>query len=391
MPYYPQWRVSEPYKRALRRRELHNGVNILRSWSWIPKRLTSVKRIIFEATFLTGNLVMALSAGKPDLLLVESPPLGLGLTAAFLKRLWGVPFVYDVMDLQPDAAADLGMLHDGMLMRSLYRLEKFAYDEAALVSTLTEGMRRRILEKSIAPDKVTLFAARADPALLQLQRGKGNGSKTFVRTHGLEGKFVVLYTGNMGVKQGLDVILSAARLSQSRPEIVYLFAGDGAVRRDIEFRAAALRLANVKFLPVQPRDQLFQMLSAVDICLITQQRTVADVVFPSRTATFLAAGCPVVASVNAGSAVASILEQCGAGVVVAPEEPEPLFEAISSLQDDSLKRREMSNAGRRFAQEHWDERTILPGMESELLLLTKPHFDRGVERTSVPGYQRRIQ
>ena len=248
------------------------------------------------------------------------------------------------MDLQPDAAADLGMLHDGILMRSLYRLEKFAYNQADLVSTLTEGMRRRILEKSIAPDKVTLFAARADSALLQLKRGAGGES--FRRTYGLEGKFVVLYTGNMGVKQGLDVIVSAAQLSQDRPEVVYLFAGDGAVRKDTESRAAALRLANVKFLPVQPREQLFQMLTAADLCLITQQRTVADIVFPSKTATFMAAGCPVVASVNAGSAVASILEQSSAGVVVAPEEPVRLFEAITSLQDDSRRRGEMCEAGR---------------------------------------------
>src|ERR1700693_4566940 len=95
MPYYPQWQVSDPYKRALWRRELHKGVKILRSWSWIPRQLTSMKRMIFEATFLMGNLIAALSAGKPDLLLVVSPPLGLGLTAGFLKRIWKIIFFFD--------------------------------------------------------------------------------------------------------------------------------------------------------------------------------------------------------------------------------------------------------------------------------------------------------
>ena len=387
LPYYPQWQVCEPYKRDFWRRESHNGVDILRSWSWIPKHVTSMKRIIFEATFLAGNLIAALSVGKPDILLVESPPLGLALTAGFLKRYWRIPFVYDVMDLQPDAAADLGMLGDGMLMRSLYRLEKFAYNDAALVSTLTDGMRRRILEKSIAPSKVTLFAARADSALLRLERG--SGGQTFCRTHGLEGKFVVVYTGNMGVKQGLRVILCAAQLSQDRPEINYLFAGDGAVRRDVESRAAALGLANVKFLPVQQREQLFQMLAAADLCLITQQRTVADIVFPSRTATFMAAGCPIIASVNSSSAVASILEKSGAGLVVAPEEPAPLFNAITSLQGDFRKRSEMSEAGRRFAHEHWDENVILPKMESELLRVGRPDSDKNMESVSIPDLERR--
>jgi colanic acid biosynthesis glycosyl transferase WcaI len=387
LPYYPEWRVSEPYKNVLWRRELHNGVTILRSWSWIPKQLTSGKRIVFEASFLLGNLIAAVSSRKPDLLLIESPPLGLALTAGLLKRFWRIPFVYDVMDLQPDAAADLGMLSDGKLMRFLYRIEKFAYDQAALVSTLTEGMRRRILEKSIAPDKVTLFAARADSALLQLERDVE--SQPFRRTYGLEDKFVVLYTGNMGVKQGLDVILAAARLSLDRPGIVYIFAGDGAVRKATELRAAALRLTNVRFLPVQPRRQLFQMLAAADLCLITQQRCVADIVFPSRTATFMAAGCPVVASVNAGSAVASILEQCGAGLVVTPEEPLPLLEAILSLEGDARKRNNMSKAGRRFAKEHWDENVILPKMESELLCVAKPDSDRGLENTSILDFQRK--
>jgi colanic acid biosynthesis glycosyl transferase WcaI len=386
-PYYPQWQVSEPYRNALSRREYHNGVHIRRSWSWIPKKVTSAKRIIFEASFLMGNLIAALSAGKPELLMVESPPLGLAITAWFLKRCWGIPFVYDVMDLQPDAAADLGMLGDGVLMRYLYRLEKFAYDQAALVSTLTDGMRRRIANKSIAPDKVTLFAARADSELLQLRRDVEG--KSFRQTHGLEDKFVVLYTGNMGVKQGLDVILFAAQLSRDQRGVVYIFAGDGAVRKDTELRAAALGLRNVTFLPVQPREQLFQMLAAADLCLITQQRTVADIVFPSRTATFMAAGCPVVASVNAGSAVATILEQSGAGLVVAPEEPLPLLKAILSLECDARRRNEMSEAGRRFAREHWDEGVILPKMESELLCVAKLSITRDLEKTLIVDFQRK--
>jgi colanic acid biosynthesis glycosyl transferase WcaI len=322
-------------------------------------------------------------------LLIESPPLGLGLTAGFLKRVWKIPFVYDVMDLQPDAAADLGMLRDGPLMRSLYRLEKFAYNQAALVSTLTEGMRQRILTKSIAMGKVTLFPVRADSGLLKLHRGAdGEG---FRRTNELEGKFVVLYTGNMGVKQGLDVILHAARLSQEHPEIIYLFAGDGAVRREIEAQAAAMGLRNIKFLPVQPREELFRLLAAADLCLITQQRTVADIVFPSRTVTFMAAGSPIIASINAGSAVASILQQSGAGLVVAPEDPVRLFEAIASLQGDSFRRGEMSKAGRRFAHQNWDENVIFPKMESELLHFAKSDSDKDTEKLSILDFERRTQ
>lgn len=389
LPYYPQWRVHDPYTGTPWRRESHKGVTIIRSWSWIPRRVTSSRRIVFEATFLIGNLIAALRSGKPDLLLIESPPLGLGLTAGLLKRFWNIPFVYDVMDLQPDAAADLGMLRDGLFMRALYRLEKFAYDEAGLVATLTEGMRRRIIAKSIEPVKVTLFPTRADLELLQLRRGvDGEG---FRRTSGLAGKFIVLYTGNMGAKQGLEVILQAAQLSQECPEIVYLFAGDGAVRREIEARATAMALGNVRFLPVQPREQLFQILAAADLCLITQQRTVGDIVFPSRTVTFMAAGCPIIASINPNSAVADVLQQSGAGLVVDPENPVRLFHAIKNLQSDSVRRSEMSKAGRGFAHENWSESVIYPKMESRLLRLAGADGDKDRERLSILDLERRIQ
>ncbi len=105
----------------------------------------------------------------------------------------------------------------------------------------------------------------------------------------------------------------------------------------------------------------------------------------------MAAGCPVIASVNAASAVASMVEQSGAGLVVAPEEPEPLFEAITELQSDSGRRREMSEAGRRFAQEHWDEKTILLRMESELLRIANVKSDKSIKSSPALDFQRRIQ
>jgi glycosyltransferase involved in cell wall biosynthesis len=105
----------------------------------------------------------------------------------------------------------------------------------------------------------------------------------------------------------------------------------------------------------------------------------------------MAAGCPVIASLNSGSAVASILERSGAGLVVAPEEPLPLFEAIMALQIDSRRRSEMTHAGRRFAQEHWDEKVILPKMERELLRIAKSDSANDLENNSILDLQGRIQ
>lgn len=364
-PYYPQWRVADNYRGKFWFGESHNGVTIFRSWAWVPARLTSVKRILFETSFLAGNLLRALSADKPELILVESPPLGLAITARLLSRIWRVPFVFDVMDLQPDAAAELGMLRSGPLMRVLYWLERYAYKHAALISTITEGMRQRIIAKFIPPEKVTLFATHAESDLLSLRREELG--QRFRRRHGLDGKFIVTHSGNMGVKQGLDVILDAAELSLDRPEIVYLLVGDGAMRAELESQAAEKDLVNVWFLQVQPRQQFLEMLAAADVSLITQQRSVSDIVFPSKTATLMSAGCPIIASVNESCEVARVLKQSSAGLVLPPENPLALFDTITALQSNSRMRREMGEAGRRYAREHWDEDVVLAKLESELL------------------------
>ncbi len=363
-PYYPEWRVAEKYCGRVWQREKHNDVTILRSWAWIPAKVTSRKRMLFEASFLAFNLLRAYSAGRPDLLIIESPPLGLGFTAALLGSWWHVPFVYDVMDLQPDAAVDLGMLRPGSLMRWLYRLERLAYDRAALVSTLTGGMRDRIVAKGIAPEKVAVFGSGAAPDLFSVCRG--TGGEAFRHAHGLDNKFLVVHSGNMGIKQGLEVVLGAAELSRDAANVHYLLVGDGAARPVLQARAAELRLTNVSFLPVLARGTFLQMLAAADLSLITQQRTVSDIVFPSKTVTMLAAGSPVLASVSSQSEVARAVIESGGGMVLAPEDPRELSAAVLALQNEPGKLSAMSVAGRRYAREHWNDSKLLSLIESTL-------------------------
>jgi colanic acid biosynthesis glycosyl transferase WcaI len=378
-PYYPEWRVPEPYRGKLWQREERNGVTILRSWMFVPQVVNSKKRILHEASFLASSFARALASRRPDLIFAVSPPLGLALTASTLSRLWRVPFVFDVEDLQPDAAVELGMMKGQSLIRALYRVERLAYERASLVSTITEGMRQRILEKGIDqkggngkgtagkridPAKVVLFPSRSDSSLCTL-RDRIDGAD-FRQRHGLQDKLIVSHSGNMGVKQGLEVILEAAARSCQRPDIHYLFIGDGAMRPHLEEQARARSLNNVLFLPLLEAGDFRQMLAATGIALITQQRIVSNIVFPSKTVTLLSAGCPIVASVNSGSEVARVVLRSGAGVVVEPENAEALFHAIDQLSRNPETLARMSQQARHFASETWDERRTLPRMEEQL-------------------------
>jgi colanic acid biosynthesis glycosyl transferase WcaI len=342
---------------------------------FVPQALNTKKRILHEASFLASSFARALASSRPDLIFAVSPPLGLALTATALSRLWHIPFVFDVEDLQPDAAVELGMMKGQTVIRALYRLERLAYEGAALVGTLTEGMRQRIVEKGIDPAKVVLFPPRADSSLYTL-RERTDGS-AFRQRYGLEGKLLVSHSGNMGVKQGLEVILEAAERSRERPDLQYFFVGDGTMRPQLEEQAQARRLNNVRFLPVLEADLFQEMLAATDIAVITQQRVVSNIVFPSKIVTLLCAGCPVIASVNSESEVARVVLRSGAGLVVEPENAEALLRAVDQLSLSKALRARMSTQGKQFAFDSWDERRTLPRMEE--------YLTQCVQRRPIPG------
>jgi colanic acid biosynthesis glycosyl transferase WcaI len=170
----------------------------------------------------------------------------------------------------------------------------------------------------------------------------------------------------MGVKQGLAVVLDAAQQTRSNTGIVYLLVGDGAMRPHLEARARDLGLDNVRIVPLLEHERFLQLLAAADVTLVTQQATVADVVFPSKVLTLLSAGKPVIASVTGGSAVANVVAGAGAGMIVTPEDGGALASAIEALRADPARRAAMSAAGRAFASEHW-ERTRTLGYLSDTL------------------------
>lgn len=365
-PYYPDWKVPREYSGKAGLTEERNGVRIVRSYAYIPNPVTALKRILFEASFIVGVTLRALLRKRPDVLLVVSPPLGLTATAILLSRLWSVPYIYDVEDLQPDSAADLGMLPQ-WAVKLLYRVENAAYRHARLVTTLTPSMRRRIVAKGFADDKVQLLEPRMDDSLSDILPEEG---AAFRRRYDLGEKFLVTHSGNMGVKQGLDVILDAAALGRGDESLLFLCVGNGADCERIKRRAAELDLGNVRFLPLLEEREFRGLLAASDVCLVTQQRSVSEIAFPSKVVTYLAAGRPIVASVNPECEVAQITRESGAGKVVEAEDPAALLQAICALRRDDL--RKAGQNAREYAAARWSSARVLGELERALTMAAGP-------------------
>lgn len=360
-PYYPDWKISAPYAGKFALSEERNGVKIVRSYIYVPSPVTALKRILHEASFIASATLRAVGRRRPDVLLVVSPPLGLAAAAIMLSRVWRIPYVFDVEDLQPDAAADLGML-PGWAVKFLYRVERAAYRNARLVTTLTPSMRQRIMDKGVAAEKVELLEPRMDDSLLDLLPEEG---EAFRRRYDLADKFLVTHSGNMGVKQGLDVILDAAALSRNDDSMQFLFVGNGADCERLRRRAAAMNLQNVRFLPLLGQNDFRGLLAASGICLVTQQQSVSEIAFPSKVVTYLAAGRPVLASVNPDCEVARVIRESGAGRVVDAEEPEALSCALHEMRSEDLGK--FGESGRRYASMRWSSVRVLGQLERSLL------------------------
>jgi colanic acid biosynthesis glycosyl transferase WcaI len=359
-PYYPDWKVPAEYSGKLGRKEKRNGVSIVRSYTYVPNPVTPFKRILFEASFIVGVTLRALLRKRPDVLLVVSPPLGLAATAILLSRLWSVSYVFDVQDLQPDSASDLDMLPK-WAVKPLYKVENAAYRHARLVTTITPSMRQKIIAKGFTEDQVELLEMRMDDSLIDLPAEEGN---EFRQRYDLKEKFLVTHSGNMGVKQGLDVILDAAALNRVDDSMLFLCVGNGSDCDRIKRRAAEMDLGNVRFLPLLDARDFRGLMAASNVCLVTQLQSVSEVAFPSKIVTYLAAGRPIVASVNPECEVARIMRESGAGKVVEAENPLALLEAVRGLRNADL--RKAGENARAYACMRWSSERVLGHLERSL-------------------------
>jgi colanic acid biosynthesis glycosyl transferase WcaI len=372
-PYYPSWRTMDPYRGRIITKERRNGVDIHRTWMYVPRHVTSLRRILHESSFVASCFASTMVRRRPDLIFVVSPPLGLAVLAVGLSLRWRVPYMFHVADLQPDAAVDLGMLRSKQMLKGLYALERIAYRNAARVSTLTNAMRDKIIRKGIAPEKVALVPDWSEPALFTLPLS--NHGEDFRRKYNIGTRFIVSHSGNMGVKQGLEVVLGAAELAQTKyPELLFLLVGDGAMKQKLQQSTAARRLENVLFVPILQPQSFHQMLAASDLCLITQQRSVSDIVFPSKVLTLLSAGRPILASLSEGSEIARVLRDAGAGLRTEAQDPTALLDGVLKLRALPWLRAQMGVNGRSYAQHHWEKGRALKMFEN-CMIGPRPAFE----------------
>ncbi|MDQ3645699.1 MAG: glycosyltransferase family 4 protein [Actinomycetota bacterium] len=345
LPWYRHHSVEEGFGGRLLRYEDTPWGRITR----IHPLPTADKRNLFRraASFVGFSaLCAALGArgGDADGVLAVSPPLTLGLAGAAVARARRAPFVFNVQDVYPDVAIELGVLTDPRVIRVARKLERSCYDLADAITVLSEDLKENVDAKLGAPGKTTVIPNFVDTGWIV----PGAKENPYRRELGLSGKVIVMYAGNIGLSQPLEPVLQAAAALAHEPDIAFVINGQGAARPEIERKARGLD--NVHFVDLQPVERLPEVLAAADIHLVPLKRGLARSSVPSKTYSILAAGRPLIASVDRDSEVAQLVERTSAGLAVAPEDPEALTKAISRLVAAPEEAEAMGGAGRRFVE-----------------------------------------
>ena len=284
-----------------------------------------------------------------------SPPLTLGLTGWVVSRLRRCPMVFNIQDVFPDAAVETGAITNSTIIAAASWLERLSYRAADAVTVLSDDLRDNVVDKLRQPGRAApVDTVHVIPNFVDTDVITPADRATPYRTElGLGDGPVVLYAGNVGFSQSLDLVLAAAR---ELPDVTFLINGNGAARSSLE--AAAADISNVRFADYVDPGRLPELLATGDVHVVPLRRGLGRVSVPSKTYSIMAAGRPVVAAIDSDTAVPVILADSGGGIVVAPDDAEAFVDAIRSTLDDPGRAMEMGARGRAWVEREASPRAV---------------------------------
>jgi colanic acid biosynthesis glycosyl transferase WcaI len=374
-PYYPAWRIRDDYRGKWYRTERAPGQPIVyRTPLYVPQRPTGLKRIAHLVSFMLGSLPVMLREifWQPEVVFTVEPTFFCAPLTLFVGKTAGAACWLHVQDFEVDAAFELGLLpSQGPVHDAALRTEKFFTFAFDRISGISSRMVDRAIAKGIPPYRVALFPNWVDTSqIYPLDSGSDCSIRKELAAHvpDIDNKVILLYSGNMGAKQGLELLAPLAESFADDARVHFLFCGDGAFRKRLEDLVA--HRPNVTLLPLQPLDRLNCLLNVADIHLLPQRASAADLVMPSRLSAMLSSGRPVIATAHPDTQVAQVVE--GRGLAVPAEDASALHAAVLQLVEDKGLRLHLGRKAREYAVEHLGKQQVLEQFECDLQALVRP-------------------
>lgn len=350
MPWYPEGIIEPEYRKKLYLIENLNGVKIQRSYVWTRRERNLRNRVFFEFSFMILSFFQALRGWRPDIILLTIPGLPVCLPAAMLSSIYRVPVVLNLQDILPEAAVHVGLLTNPKLIRVFEKLERFAYRTATKISVIADGFTKNLLSKGVPAEKIVEIPNWVDVNFIRPLPKENN---YFRRENDLEGKFIVLYSGNIALTQSITTLIDAAALLCHLSDVRIVIVGKQEALRSLRRYSEQLGLDNVVLCPFQPREKLPEMLCAADVSIVIQKHNIISFNMPSKIQVLLASGRAIIASVPLEGTAARAIRRSGGGIVVPPEDPKMLAQMIEHLYHDPKKTAELGKEGRKYAKTHY--------------------------------------
>lgn len=362
VPNYPSGIVPTEYRGRVIQNEIRDGVRIVRVWSYVSPNKGFLRRILAQLSF--GCLAPFLGwrgVSRPDVIIVESPPLFDAIAGRMLAWLKHCPFIFTVADLWPEIAIQMGALRNPILIWLARWLEWSTYRRANLVWVVTEGILNTLIQRGLPPEHIFLLTNGVDTTKFRPL------PKARARTElGWDDRFTVLYGGSLGPSHGLATLLKAAEQIRDRTDIHIVLAGDGAEKADLEAKALRLDLRNVTFLGSQPHNLMPLLLAGADICLVPGLKVpINEGVLPFKMFEVMASARPILLAMD-GEARRLAEQEAGAAIYVEPENPSALASAILYLYERPEEAELMGKRGRAFVEARFDRRQLTLALEAQI-------------------------
>ena len=340
-----------------------DGIRVIRTWVYATPNRGFVRRLMNHLSFALSSLGALRKVGPVDVIFVESPPLFIGLAALAWTRLKRAPFIFNVSDIWPQSAVELGALRNRVAVKLAEMFELHLYRTAARVSVVTPGILERLAARGVPREKLFLLTNGVDTGIFH----PAPPNIALARSLGLDERKIFLYAGTHGMAQGLDTVLEAARQTKNSG-VLYVLAGEGAEKDRLMKKAQAEGIANVRFLPNQPRALMPDLLNLAYASIVPLKRLdLFKSALPSKMFESMATAKPIVASM--WGEAAELVESSGSGVVVPPEDAAAMCDAVEKLAADPSLAHELGEKGRQYVLAHYD-RQVIATRFIELLTVT---------------------
>lgn len=367
VPNCPNGVPFEGYRNAWRQEENVEGMRVVRVWTFLAANRGFAPRIINYLSYLLTAVWCAVRLRGVDVVVATSPQFFCGWAGVLAAKMKRRPFVLEIRDIWPESIVTVGAMKRSWVIRLLEWLERRMYSAADRIVTVGDGYRRELLEKQVFDEKIAVIPNGVDietfPAASSLHTGDRRANELRDRWRA-GNQFVCSYVGTVGMAHGLEVVLEAAALLQNagRDDVAFWIVGDGAERERLEREADCRGLRSILFTGLLPKSQVADVLSASDACLVHLRGTeLFGTVIPSKIFEMLAVEVPIILGVRGDAA--QIVLAAGAGVMMTPDAPQSLIDAIDRIASAG---RDTFAGGREYVAKHFNRDHLAAQMLEEI-------------------------